>query len=212
MQGMQTTNSTNASRPEFSNWSNNHCKLTYKIWRKDYILLTQSWKKLMKKSAEPNLDKLELDAKPNSELWLFGRNAEWFLLKAAWRRSSTERNAACQHFFKTRAAELVEKLTKLWQMYSLYSALALGDVGQFRICSTCGCGLRAPCAKRKIKKRELTFKQFLWCVMISPWWRVQELVKPGFSKLSSTKRLNGFDMAWQCLAQLTSVCQVNGLL
>ena len=131
---------------------------------KAYILLTQQLKKGKKKSAKPNLDKLELDAKLNSELWLFG-NAELFLLNATWRRSSTERNAAWQHFFKTRAVELVEKLTKLWQMYSLYSALALGGFGQFRICSTCGCGLRAPCAKRKIKKRHLTFKH-----ISDAWW------------------------------------------
>ena len=46
----------------------------------------------------------------------------------------------------------------LANVLGLYSALALGGFGQFQICSNCGCGLRAPCAKRKIKKRELTFK------------------------------------------------------
>jgi len=118
------------------------------------------------------------------------------LLKATCRRSSTERNAACQHFFKTCAIELVEKLTKLWQMYSLYLALALGGVGQFRICSTCGCGLRAPCAKRKIKKRELTFKH-----ISDARFTVAKGSGAGQTWVEkySTKRLNGLtwhDNAW----------------
>ena len=45
----------------------------------DYILLTQSWKSY-EKSTNPNLDRLELNAKAMAELSLFGRNAEWFLM------------------------------------------------------------------------------------------------------------------------------------
>ena len=165
----------------------------------------------MKKVPNQSWTSLELDAKPMATLWLFGtRNGFWCSdLKAKLYRKKCSMPAfqnSCRRAGKTdktlanvlivlgscpRRRWPIPNLQRLWLCYRL----------------------RAPRAKRKIKKRELTFKH-----ISDAWWNhrgegFRSWSKPGFSKLnSSTKRFKRLDMAWQCLAQLKSVCQVNGLL
>ena len=129
---------------------------------------TFCWHKAEKsyeESAKPNLDKFGIGCQ--TKLWTltFWTERGTAFDMATWNRSSTERNAAWQHLFKTRAVELVEKLTKLWKMYSdctrLLPSAALAN-SELAALVAVGSGLPV---KRKIKKRELAFKH-----SSDAWW------------------------------------------
>ena len=153
-----------------------HHKSTFKIWRKDYILLTQQLKKAMKKV--PNQTWTSWNWMPKQTLnsdFLESRNG--FLLKATWRRSSTERNAACQHFFKTSAVELVENWQnsgKCTHCTRLLPSATLAN-SEFAALVAVGSGLPVQNGKSNIS-----------LMHDSPWRRVQELVKP-WSKSTAQK-------------------------